>query len=112
MTLTRTPKPGYLSLSILNQKNAVVVDDIEQCDQPHVVVDDTEQSDQPPVADDTLSLFGGPDFQEIDDEFDNDNFLENIAQNLSSKQQTGLLFLHLWPKLSIQNLRMILMLQN
>ena len=55
------PKSGHTSEgndpSILNQQNAVVVDDIEQSDQPHVVVDDTEQSDQPHVADDTLSLF-------------------------------------------------------
>ncbi|CAB4041283.1 Hypothetical predicted protein, partial [Paramuricea clavata] len=70
------PKSGHTSEgndpSILSQKNAVVVDDNEQSDQPH-------------VADDTLSLFGGPEFQDIDDELDNDNLLENIAQNLSSR---------------------------
>ena len=39
--------------------------------------------------DDTISVLGGSDFDEIDGEPDNDNLLSSIAQNLSAQEQTG-----------------------
>ena len=40
-------------------------------------------------ADDTISVLGGSDFDEIDGEPVNDNLLSSIAQNLSAQEQTG-----------------------
>ena len=39
--------------------------------------------------DDTLSVLGGSDFDEVDGEPDNDNLLSSIAQNLSAQEATG-----------------------
>ncbi len=54
----------------------------DTCDEPQEVVN--------PLQDDTLSLFGGPDFDaRSDEELDNASLLSNIAQNLSCNEQTG-----------------------
>ena len=50
--------------------------------------DSGENSQRGRVVDDTLSLFGGPEFNE--DEQDNENLLSDIAQSLVSSEDTGL----------------------
>ena len=51
--------------------------------------EDPLEAERDQQQDDTLSLFGGTEFADENDDIDNDNLLSNIALNLSSTQQTG-----------------------